>query len=216
MNTNVKAIINLMQTLGVTLEELISSLPSKDVGEALQTCIANDSINLQTLFSPESEAFEKLVEFVAGEDFGTPPKIPEKVTKQIEYAVTSNGMTYAKYEGKVLGLVFNSSSDGKFLGLVFNSSSNGKFIFALRNNGYNKPIKIAREEAEGLPKVAGRKWCVPSDSHFKAIREYGVSKVNNALKELRGDEIGNLGFLSSTSQANQPSRWCVRFVLPLN
>ncbi len=155
MNTNVKAVVNLMQTLGVTLD---------DVKAALQTT------------APSAE--------------------------EIEYGKTQNGMTYAKYQGKTLGVVFYQGNDA--------------YVLSLRNNG--KDIEYARAQKLATERSApkGKCWIVPSDEHWRAIAS-AINKINSALCELDGDEIDrSIGYLSSTSQANRPRYWNVRFILPLD
>ncbi len=124
-------------------------------------------------------------------------------SKKIEFSVRGNGITYARCEGRPIGIVINSML-------------RGKFILALREHGRNQDITVAQREAENLPAIAGKKWIVPSDDHFKAIRAK-ISQINATLRELGGDEISrDIGYLSSTSQQNQPARWNVRFVLPID
>lgn len=42
-----------------------------------------------------------------------------------------------------------------------------------------------------------------------------LSKINRFLEAHGGDKIGNIPFLSATSQSNPPRTWNVRFILPL-
>lgn len=201
MNTNVKAVINLMQTLGVTLEDLLNELPVEKVLENIRKKIENDSINMSVLFSSDSKAFDKLIKFIGGKDFGTPlteikPETKEK--NKIVYNKTRNGITYASYNGIAFGLVIEG------------------FILALRNQAKNVKIDKAKQIAASLFAPEGKQWIIPYDAHWRAVSHIGMDRVNNALRELNGDIIDRTGFLSSTSQANQPSMWYVRFILPLD
>ena len=153
MNTNVKAVINLMQTLGVTLKELEKELMSQ----------------------------------------------PKK--DEITYGFTSYRREYAKYRGKVLGLVFRSSK--------------GDFILSLHSNGRNIEIFDAEKQAYDMEAPAGKHWEVPEDWHFRTIIDMNLTDTNQSLKELGGDMMQSKAYLSATSQHNRPSSWEVRFILPL-
>ncbi len=210
METNVKAIINLMLTLEVSLEDVTKALlnPSSTTpltASEIQEAIENGSVSLDTIFPAQSEAWNMLVDFIASDSFlaGFPKDIAPPVTEdKIDYAYTKCGLEYALYNGDILGIVIRAQSL--------------HFVLALHNYGQNLDIRQAREKVERLPEVAGKKWIVPSDANFLCLHAIGLKRVNEALRELKGDGIGGMPFLSSTSQANPPRYWHVRFVLPLN
>ena len=173
MNTNVKAVINLMQTLGVTLDEVKKALPSAAITNNESPC---------------------------GED--DVPSTTSPPSGEIEYDRTSNGMKYATYKGKVLGLVFNEDRDG--------------FILSLNNNGQDVEINEAQKQASKLSAPAGKRWIVPEDKHWLEVRNAGVERVNTALWELGGKPLDcSKGYLSATSQSNRPRHWNVRFIMPI-
>lgn len=203
MNTNVKAVVNLMQTLGVTLEDVKkeftadSSTEKFDVA-AIQDAIVSGKLKIREIFSQKRGLRDMLVEYIASSDFSASLDAPKtKGTCEIERNKTRNGMTYISYNGVTIGLVFDN------------------FVLALRNQAQNIKLKEAQQIAASLFTPTGKKWIVPSDTHWKTVSQTGLNKVNDALKELGGDIIDRTGFLSSTSQANRPWRWNVRFILPL-
>lgn len=209
-----------MQTLGVTLDDVNKALTDAITKKAeitdFQKAIASGDVTIKELFPTGSAAWDKLIEFIASDDFCAeqPPQkneenceethavAPLRRSAEITYSRTSNGSMYAKYNGKILGLVLSLS-----LG--------GDFVLALYDHGHKIEIQQAKEEAANVSAPTGKRWIVPTDTHFNAIRRYGVEKVNNALKELHGDLIRQQAYLSATSQANRPENWVVRFILPL-
>ncbi len=210
MEKNVNAIINLMKTLEVSLEDVTQALlnPTSTTpltASEIQEAIENESVSLNTIFPAQSKAWNMLVDFIASDSFlgGFPTNIAPPVTEdKIDYAYTKCGLKYALYDGNILGIVIRAQSL--------------HFVLALHNYGQNIDIRQAREKAERLPSVTGKKWIVPSDANFHSVRAIGLKRVNEALRELKGDEIGGTPFLSSTSQASPPHYWHVRFILPLD
>lgn len=222
MNTNVKAVVNLMQTLGVTLDEVKQAMPpaatTSDLAGSIRKAIEDGKVEIKDIFSKKSLALNKLLEYVASDDFPAAvkaeeddefpcgedyvPSTTQPPADKIEYGKTGNGMTYAMYNGKVLGLVLNKDWDG--------------FVLSLYNNGRNVEITQAQKLASSMPAPKGKTWIVPSDVHWRAVASQGFERVNAALRELWGDPLErSSGYLSSTSQANRPARWLVRFVLPI-
>ncbi len=160
MDTKVKAVIDLMTTLGVSLE---------DVAAALNKSVA--------------------------------PPPPSHTAEGITFHTTRNGMTYAAYKGLTLGIVLQCQ--GK------------KFVLSAKGYAKNTTISETRNMLERCPVVDGKRWIVPYDEHFIAIRNAGMDRVNTALREIGGDRMSCNAYLSATSQANQPASWGVRIILPL-
>lgn len=205
METNVKAVINLMQTLGVGLDDVTQALSNDSTPQnlsvfAVRQAIETGTLKLVDLFPKGSEAQKKLVAFLAGDDFAAPVQQPK-----IEFRRASNGRSYA-----VLG--------NKVLGVLICSQTLGRFVFALEKYGENISYDQALRELSNMPAVAGKKWIVPSDDHLRAAvgSRDALSSVNFVLNELHGAPVGSRPLLSSTSQANRPNRWDVRLVLPLD
>lgn len=164
MDTKVKAVVDLMQTLGVSIDDVVKAVSAERGNEYISKPVSKE---------------------------------------RFEYGTTRHGLTYASFKGVVVGLVF----DGVTV---------GRFVLAMHHSGYNKTYSVARYEARMLPRLAGKKWIVPSDEHLRVIKDVGVSNVNDALRDINSDELSREAYLSSTSQSNMPHHWVVRFVLPLD
>lgn len=89
-----------------------------------------------------------------------------------------------------------------------------RYVLALKNIATNLNINEARYLANEQECIGGINWIVPNDDHFRAL-QMNLSKVNRFLEAYGGDKIGNIPFLSETSQSNQPRTWNVRLILPL-
>lgn len=113
----------------------------------------------------------------------------------------ASGLRYALHGSSVIGPVIEAR------GL--------KFVLDLKNCACNLTFEEAKEVAEQKETVNGISWIIPGDEHFYAILGFGTAKVNNFLEAFGGDKITNTPFLSATSQANRPSKWNVRLILPL-
>lgn len=207
MEINVKAVLNLMQTLGVSADDVCKALnfgekPQSITAFSVRLAIEKGEISIKDIFPAQSNAWEKLIDFVASNDFTSSQKTLFQSNDEIEYAHTTNNMEYAKYHGRILGLVF-SLGHGE------------RFVFSLYNNARDLNINQAREQVAKLSPICGKKWIVPSDEHFRCLQHLTPHAINDALRELGGHEINRVGFLSTTSQHNCPHTWYVRFVLPL-
>lgn len=167
MEKNVKAVIDLMETLEVSLEDV-----AKELG--MTVC---------TRGSDELKSAE-------------PPK------DVLRYERISRGFTSVIYNGEIIGLLISGSSAGTFILARCDYARNMDF--------YHTKCRLEREKP-----VAGRRWEVPEDRHFNALEVMGIKSINSALREIKGDEIKQHTYLSATSQANQPSSWIVRLIIPL-
>lgn len=202
MDRKIKAVVDLMQTLGVSIDDVVKAVLAEKSNE-LNLCNMDTKIkavfnSMQTLGINIDDMVDAVLDEMRDKNTSRPV-----LTEKIEYGTTRTGLTYATYKGKVLGLVFCGGSTGRF-------------VLAMHHNSYNRCYAVAKHEAEALPPVAGKKWIVPSDAHFMSIKNEGVSRVKEALREIGSDEIRREAYLSSTSQGNQPRYWAVRFVLPLD
>ncbi len=171
MDVKVKAVIVLMSTLGVSLDDVAAALKQSD-GQPKQ---------------PEQNTSQ------------TPTPSAKEA---IKFYTTRNGMTYANHDDKVLGLVFQLRS-GK------------KFVLSSKEYRQSMDINETQKMLRDMPAVGGRKWIVPGDEHFMAVQNAGLSMVNDAFCEIGGARIADKAYLSATSQANRPSSWYVRLILPL-
>lgn len=147
-----------------------------------------------------------LLGFVTAPQTVVAPKVMSKsnFSKPLQiFDDAESKMSFAKCENETIGVLINSPKVGSF-------------ILALKDYAQNLDFEQTTAKIANLPAVNGKKWIVPSDEHFRALSGK-FRQLNDLLDRLNGNVIYTRGaYLSSTSQANKPSSWHVRLVLPLD
>ena len=220
MDPKINAVKVLMKTFGITVEDLLGEDDLKP-----QETPAAPSPQKPVAYEPsEDEVVAAVQKYFAGID-GC-----RKLLQRLNISVTDLQRTEKSVEpakpsadikiltDKKSGLCYAQYA-GKFIGVVLSAEKTGKFVFAAHNacpTGNKVDIYEAQKMLKEMSDVAGHYWIVPSDAHFMPVKQ-NFHAINDLLRRYGGDIItyGSVGFLSSTSQANKPSQWNVRFVLPL-
>ncbi len=185
---SVKAV---MKTLNVSLSDLIED--GELIG-LLRTRILNDRLT-------KNEILRMLGELPDAKPEKAPTAQGSQTCKLLHFAKHGlTGLEYALNGGDVVGPVVK----GRQI----------RYVLALKNIASNLNIDEARHLADRQECIGGINWIVPNDDHFRAL-QMNLSKINRFLEAHGGDKIGNIPFLSATSQSNSPRTWNVRFILPL-
>lgn len=183
---SVKAV---MKTLEVSLNDLVGN---EELIELIRTKIIKGTLK-------KSDVVNLLNELPDFKPRSKSKAIPS--CKMLRFATHgTTGLEYALYGGDVIGPIVKGD---RF-----------RYVLALKNIAVNLTIDQAQELARNQESIGNLDWIVPNDDHFKAMIG-NLSRINSFLEAHGGDKITTTPFLSASYQGNKPSKWNVRFILPL-
>ena len=189
MNKQLESVKAVMKTLEVSLNDLVGN---EELIELIRTKIIKGTLKKSDVVNLLNE----LPDFKPKSKSQTSPSC-----KMLRFATHgATGLDYALYGSDVIGPVIKSE---RF-----------RYVLALKNIAANLTIDQAQELAHNQESVGDLDWIVPNDDHFKAMIG-NLSKINHFLENFGGDKITTTPFLSTSYQGNKPSKWNVRFILPL-